>query len=186
VDARSTPRLDDGPVAVHGKDDPIEKVRFSDEVRGEGVHRPLVERAGRGHLLRSCADGPFGLGQDHPAQPHRRAGHAHGGQIVIGGQRVDQLSSRELTRWRAAHVGFVFQFYNLMPVLSAQRNVELPLLLTSLSAAERRRRAGIALTLTMKKTISQASTTLARRPKPKIIVTRGTSAIRGSEFIAMM
>jgi putative ABC transport system ATP-binding protein len=70
-----------------------------------------------------------------------------GGQIVIGGERIDQLSSRELTRWRATHVGFVFQFYNLMPVLSAQRNVELPLLLTSLSAAERRRRASIALTL---------------------------------------
>jgi putative ABC transport system ATP-binding protein len=70
-----------------------------------------------------------------------------GGQIVIGGERIDQLSSRELARWRAAHVGFVFQFYNLMPVLSAQRNVELPLLLTSLSAAERRRRAAIALTL---------------------------------------
>ena len=69
------------------------------------------------------------------------------GQIVIGGQRIDQLSSRELARWRAAHVGFVFQFYNLMPVLSAQRNVELPLLLTSLSSAERRRRATIALTL---------------------------------------
>jgi putative ABC transport system ATP-binding protein len=70
-----------------------------------------------------------------------------GGQLVIGGQRIDQLSSRDLARWRAAHVGFVFQFYNLMPVLSAQRNVELPLLLTSLSAAERRRRATIALTL---------------------------------------
>ena len=69
------------------------------------------------------------------------------GRIVIGGQRIDELSSRQLTRWRAAHVGFVFQFYNLMPVLSAQRNVELPLLLTSLPAAERRRRAGIALTL---------------------------------------
>jgi putative ABC transport system ATP-binding protein len=69
------------------------------------------------------------------------------GQIAVAGQRIDQLSSGELTRWRAAHVGFVFQFYNLMPVLSAQRNVELPLLLTSLSAAERRRRATIALTL---------------------------------------
>jgi putative ABC transport system ATP-binding protein len=70
-----------------------------------------------------------------------------GGEIVVGGQRIDQLSSRELTRWRAAHVGFVFQFYNLMPLLSAQRNVELPLLLTSLPATERRRRASIALTL---------------------------------------
>jgi putative ABC transport system ATP-binding protein len=70
-----------------------------------------------------------------------------GGQIVVGGERIDQLSRGDLTRWRAAHVGFVFQFYNLMPVLSAQRNVELPLLLTSLSAAERRRRAGIALSL---------------------------------------
>jgi putative ABC transport system ATP-binding protein len=70
-----------------------------------------------------------------------------GGQIVVGGERIDQLSTGDLTRWRAAHVGFVFQFYNLMPVLSAQRNVELPLLLTSLSAAERRRRAGIALAL---------------------------------------
>jgi putative ABC transport system ATP-binding protein len=69
------------------------------------------------------------------------------GRIVIGGQRIDELSSRQLTQWRAANVGFVFQFYNLMPVLSAQRNVELPLLLTSLPAAERRRRAGIALTL---------------------------------------
>jgi putative ABC transport system ATP-binding protein len=69
------------------------------------------------------------------------------GQIVVGGERIDRLSSRELARWRAAHVGFVFQFYNLMPVLTAQRNVELPLLLTSLSAAERRRRAEIALTL---------------------------------------
>jgi putative ABC transport system ATP-binding protein len=70
-----------------------------------------------------------------------------GGEIVVGGRRIHQLSSRELTRWRAAHVGFVFQFYNLMPALSAQRNVELPLLLTSLSATERRRRASIALTL---------------------------------------
>jgi putative ABC transport system ATP-binding protein len=70
-----------------------------------------------------------------------------GGQIAVGGERIDRLSSGELARWRAAHVGFVFQFYNLMPALTAQRNVELPLLLTSLSAAERRRRAAIALTL---------------------------------------
>jgi putative ABC transport system ATP-binding protein len=69
------------------------------------------------------------------------------GSIVVDGRRVDRLSSGELARWRAAHVGFVFQFYNLLPVLSAQKNVELPLLLTSLSARERRRRAMIALAL---------------------------------------
>ena len=69
------------------------------------------------------------------------------GTIAVDGQRIDQLGAGDLARWRAATVGFVFQFYNLLPVLSAQRNVELPLLLTSLSAGERRRRALIALTL---------------------------------------
>ncbi|WP_431051019.1 ABC transporter ATP-binding protein [Roseateles sp. L2-2] len=70
-----------------------------------------------------------------------------GGSIAIGGERIDQLSSAALAKWRAARVGFVFQFYNLMPTLSAQRNVELPLLLTKLSASERRKRAAIALQL---------------------------------------
>jgi putative ABC transport system ATP-binding protein len=67
------------------------------------------------------------------------------GTIEIGGERIEKLSSRRLASWRARHVGLVFQFYNLMPVLSAQKNVELPLLLTSMSRAERRKRAGIAL-----------------------------------------
>ena len=69
------------------------------------------------------------------------------GIITVDGRRIDQLGSGDLSRWRAANVGFVFQFYNLLPVLSAQRNVELPLLLTGLSAAQRRRHAEIALTL---------------------------------------
>ncbi len=69
------------------------------------------------------------------------------GSIVVDGRRIDRLGSGDLARWRAANVGFVFQFYNLLPVLSAQRNVELPLLLTDLSAAERHRRAAIALAL---------------------------------------
>lgn len=69
------------------------------------------------------------------------------GSVVVDGRRIDRMSGGELARWRAATVGFVFQFYNLLPVLSAQKNVELPLLLTSLSARERRRHAQIALAL---------------------------------------
>jgi putative ABC transport system ATP-binding protein len=67
------------------------------------------------------------------------------GAVEVAGERIDQLSDRRLAAWRARHVGLVFQFYNLMPMLSAQKNVELPLLLTHLSRAERKRRAGIAL-----------------------------------------
>ena len=67
------------------------------------------------------------------------------GAVQVAGERIDELSDRRLASWRARHVGLVFQFYNLMPMLSAQKNVELPLLLTQLSRAERRRRAGIAL-----------------------------------------
>jgi putative ABC transport system ATP-binding protein len=70
-----------------------------------------------------------------------------GGTIDVAGRRIDRLSGGDLAAWRAAHVGFVFQFYNLLPALSAQRNVELPLLLTDLPSAERKRRAHIALTL---------------------------------------
>ena len=69
------------------------------------------------------------------------------GSITVGGQRIDTLRSGALARWRASHVGFVFQFYNLLPMLSAQKNVELPLLLTRLSAAQRRKNAAIALQL---------------------------------------
>jgi len=69
------------------------------------------------------------------------------GSVTVDGRRIDQLGSGELARWRAENVGFVFQFYNLLPVLSAQKNVELPLLLTKMKSAERARRAQVALTL---------------------------------------
>src|SRR5258705_2754283 len=62
------------------------------------------------------------------------------GEIRVGGSRIDQLSSGQLAHWRAHNVGFVFQLYNLMPVLSAERQVELPLLLTKLSSAERKKK----------------------------------------------
>ena len=70
-----------------------------------------------------------------------------GGEIDIEGQRLDTMSAGQLSQWRSHHVGFVFQFYNLMPTLNAQKNVELPLLLTRLSAAQRKRNAEIALQL---------------------------------------
>ncbi len=69
------------------------------------------------------------------------------GSIEIDGQRIDQMDSSALSKWRASHVGFVFQFYNLLQALTAQKNVELPLLLTHLSAAERKRHASLALEL---------------------------------------
>ncbi|MEW9624551.1 ABC transporter ATP-binding protein [Rhodanobacter geophilus] len=69
------------------------------------------------------------------------------GSIGVGGSRIDQLGGGQLAKWRASNVGFVFQFYNLMPMLSAQKNVELPLLLTKLSGAQRKKNAGIALQL---------------------------------------
>jgi len=67
------------------------------------------------------------------------------GAVEIGGVRINTLSGSALSKWRSQHIGFVFQLYNLLPVLNAERNVELPLLLTKLSKAERRKRAQIAL-----------------------------------------
>src|SRR5436190_14458355 len=67
------------------------------------------------------------------------------GTVEIGGARIDELSDRELAAWRARHVGLVFQFYNLLPVLNAMHNVELPLLLTHLSKADRRKHVETAL-----------------------------------------
>jgi putative ABC transport system ATP-binding protein len=70
-----------------------------------------------------------------------------GGVLKVDGDRIEEHGSDELAAWRAATVGFIFQSYNLMPVLTAQKNVELPLLLTEMSAGERARRASVALRL---------------------------------------
>ena len=70
-----------------------------------------------------------------------------GGEIEVDGQRIDTMTSGQLATWRSNNIGFVFQFYNLMPMLSAEKNVELPLLLTRLNGAQRKRNAGIALQL---------------------------------------
>ena len=67
------------------------------------------------------------------------------GTVTVGGAELSSMSNNQLSNWRSTNVGFVFQFYNLLPVLSAQKNVELPLLLTNFSARERAERAAIAL-----------------------------------------
>jgi putative ABC transport system ATP-binding protein len=73
--------------------------------------------------------------------------HPTGGSIQVAGQRLDSMSGRQLAGWRAANVGFIFQFYNLLPVLNAQRNVELPLLLTNLDRRQRAKNAATALAI---------------------------------------
>jgi putative ABC transport system ATP-binding protein len=67
------------------------------------------------------------------------------GEIHVGGVRIDALKGTALSAWRSQHVGFVFQLYNLLPILTAERNVELPLLLTNLATPDRRKRVSIAL-----------------------------------------
>ncbi len=69
------------------------------------------------------------------------------GEVHVAGKRIDKLSDRKLASWRARHVGLVFQFYNLLPVLSAARNVELPLLLTRLNSKQRKQQVDTAMTI---------------------------------------
>jgi putative ABC transport system ATP-binding protein len=89
--------------------------------------------------------GPSGSGKSTLLNLIGGLDRASKGSVAIGGERIDQMSDRELAGWRARHVGLVFQFYNLLPVLSAERNVELPLLLTHLSKAERKQHVETAL-----------------------------------------
>ena len=69
------------------------------------------------------------------------------GSVSVDGERIEQMNSNQLSNWRASHVGFIFQFYNLLPVLTAQKNVELPLLLTKLSRSQREEHVETTLTI---------------------------------------
>ncbi len=105
----------------------------------EGISFEIV----RGEFL--ALMGPSGSGKSTLLNLIAGIDTADGGSIVVDGVDIAQLNESELARWRAAHVGFIFQFYNLIPVLTAYENVELPLLLTSLSRRERREHAEAAL-----------------------------------------
>lgn len=91
--------------------------------------------------------GPSGSGKSTLLNLIGGLDHPSGGSISIAGERIDEMSERQLADWRSNHVGFVFQFYNLMPTLNARKNVELPLLLTKLNGKERSRNAMVALEL---------------------------------------
>ena len=111
----------------------------------EGIHvlTGLSLEVQRGEFL--ALMGPSGSGKSTLLNLIGGLDRPTGGAVYIEGERIDRLSDRKLAEWRARHVGFVFQLYNLIPVLTAERNVELPLLLTSLGKADRMRRVHIAL-----------------------------------------
>ncbi|QJE95872.1 ABC transporter ATP-binding protein [Luteolibacter luteus] len=89
--------------------------------------------------------GPSGSGKSTLLNLIGGLDRATSGDVEIGGQSIGRLSDRQLAAWRARHIGFVFQFYNLLPTLTAERNVELPLLLTHLSKSQRKDHVKIAL-----------------------------------------
>ena len=91
--------------------------------------------------------GPSGSGKSTLLNLIAGIDRADSGELIVAGEDIARLAERELADWRARHIGFIFQFYNLMPVLDALENVELPLLLTTLSARERRERAAFALSM---------------------------------------
>src|SRR5579883_853321 len=89
--------------------------------------------------------GPSGSGKTTLLNLIAGIDHATSGRVIVGGEEITSLKEKDLARWRARHIGLVFQFYNLIPVLTAFENVELPLLLTPLKKAERREHVETAL-----------------------------------------
>jgi putative ABC transport system ATP-binding protein len=128
------------------------------QVRVRGVHKTFVRGeekidvlqgldldVARGEFL--ALMGPSGSGKTTLLNLIGGLDRPSAGTIEVGGVRIDQLPDSKLTAWRARTVGFVFQMYNLLPALTAERNVELPLLLLPLSAARRREQVATALAL---------------------------------------
>ena len=131
-------------------DEPLVAIRRLSKVyvRGDQVIPVLVDinlDVARGDYV--ALMGPSGSGKSTLLNLVAGIDKPTSGEIRVAGVDIARLSDADLAAWRAAHVGFVFQFYNLMPVLDAFANVELPLLLTSLSRRERRERVETALAL---------------------------------------
>jgi putative ABC transport system ATP-binding protein len=127
-------------------------------IRLRGVDKKYVRGSEELHVLQSLNldveegefvgfMGPSGSGKSTLLNLLGGLDQPSAGSIVVAGKDITRLSAGELTHWRARHVGFVFQMYNLIPVLTAYQNVELPLLLTSLSRAERRQHVQAAMEL---------------------------------------
>ena len=125
-------------------------------VRIQGVHKHFTRGSERIDVLKGvdleipagdflALMGPSGSGKTTLLNLMGGLDTPSGGTVEVGGVPISELRGSRLSRWRAENIGFVFQLYNLLPVLTAQANVELPLLLTKLSKAERRKRVGIAL-----------------------------------------
>ena len=125
-------------------------------VRVQGVHKHFTRGSERIDVLKGvnleipkgdflALMGPSGSGKTTLLNLIGGLDTPTGGAIEVNGVPVSSLSGSQLSKWRAQNIGFVFQLYNLLPVLTAEKNVELPLLLTKLSKSERKKRAGIAL-----------------------------------------
>jgi putative ABC transport system ATP-binding protein len=125
-------------------------------VRISGVHKYFTRGSERIDVLKGvnldipkgdflALMGPSGSGKTTLLNLMGGLDQPSSGSVEIAGTNIAGLSGGQLARWRSHHIGFVFQLYNLLPVLTAERNVELPLLLTKLSRAERQKRVGIAL-----------------------------------------
>jgi putative ABC transport system ATP-binding protein len=125
-------------------------------VRVRGIHKYFTRGSERIDVLKGvdleipqgdflALMGPSGSGKTTLLNVMGGLDKPSSGSIEVGGIDIAGLSGSQLSRWRSHHIGFVFQLYNLLPVLTAERNVDLPLLLTKLSKAERRKRVAIAL-----------------------------------------
>src|SRR5215216_4482345 len=129
---------------------------MSSLVKINGVHKNFTRGSERIDVLKGVTldipqgdflalMGPSGSGKTTLLNLRGGLDQPSSGTIEVGGTNIVGLSGGQLSRWRSHHIGFVFQLYNLLPVLTAERNVELPLLLTKLSKAERAKRVAIAL-----------------------------------------